>query len=364
MSTNKRTSLIWLVSREDLVQMTRESSSLSEIARKVGYKRPYSFNGLVKKRLLEEGIDMSHIPMGLQSCNAKLAESRRQRARTKESCLQDILIEDSPFTRASIRGYVKRYDIIPYQCECGNTGTWRDKPITLELHHCNGNTKDNRPSNLRFVCPNCHAQEPTTNKRKTPCRPREADVLTAFPRAQSMRGLIQLIGMVDNGANYRIVKRILRERGLSYEPPKHSEKVEIKKKAIQLRTPKSKIQWPSPEELRAMVWEAPTKKLGVRLGVSDVAIAARCAQYGIEKPPRGYWRKLQVGMTPEEALVKKAPEPKRPPRFPPMLPKDLANMVRWKIEGLSAREIGRRVKRNHTSVARILRRIGHGDLVS
>ena len=39
---------------------------------------------------------------------------------------------------------------------CGND-TWLGKKIWLEIHHRNGNSKDNRRENLIVVCLNCHS---------------------------------------------------------------------------------------------------------------------------------------------------------------------------------------------------------------
>lgn len=55
--------------------------------------------------------------------------------------------------------------------------------------------------------------------------------------------------------------------------------------------PRSKINWPSDEDLHRMVWEKPRTKLAKELGVSNVAIGKRCRTRGIDQPPRGYWSK-------------------------------------------------------------------------
>jgi 5-methylcytosine-specific restriction endonuclease McrA len=39
------------------------------------------------------------------------------------------------------------------------------KELVLELDHINGNNRDHRPNNLRFLCPNCHSQTPTWGNR-------------------------------------------------------------------------------------------------------------------------------------------------------------------------------------------------------
>ena len=49
----------------------------------------------------------------------------------------------------------------PYECElCGNDGMWLGKEISLHVDHIDGDHQNNLPDNLRFLCPNCHAQTP------------------------------------------------------------------------------------------------------------------------------------------------------------------------------------------------------------
>lgn len=43
-------------------------------------------------------------------------------------------------------------------CEKCGIDAWNNLPAPLELHHINGNKRDNRLENLNILCPNCHAQ--------------------------------------------------------------------------------------------------------------------------------------------------------------------------------------------------------------
>jgi hypothetical protein len=54
-----------------------------------------------------------------------------------------------------------KYNYFNKYCYLCKAKTWNDLPIPLELHHINGNNKDNRIENLTILCPNCHAQTST-----------------------------------------------------------------------------------------------------------------------------------------------------------------------------------------------------------
>jgi len=45
-----------------------------------------------------------------------------------------------------------------YKCEECGVVEWNGKPISLQLHHIDGNRKNNSLENLQILCPNCHTQ--------------------------------------------------------------------------------------------------------------------------------------------------------------------------------------------------------------
>jgi len=50
---------------------------------------------------------------------------------------------------------------------CGLGRIWNKKPLILELHHKNGNSYDNRVSNLQILCLHCHSQTHNYKRRKS-----------------------------------------------------------------------------------------------------------------------------------------------------------------------------------------------------
>ncbi len=59
---------------------------------------------------------------------------------------------------------VKLYGYTCAECRIDN---WNGKTIVLELEHKDGNSTNNKESNVCLLCPNCHSQTPTyKNKNK------------------------------------------------------------------------------------------------------------------------------------------------------------------------------------------------------
>jgi hypothetical protein len=48
-------------------------------------------------------------------------------------------------------------------------------------------------------------------------------------------------------------------------------------------------------EIYELLWTEPATKVALRIGISDVALGKWCKQYGVPKPPLGYWAKLEHG---------------------------------------------------------------------
>lgn len=73
----------------------------------------------------------------------------------------------------------------------------------------------------------------------------------------------------------------------------HSAKIDIKYCSNECKCKSNRKFEVEKEFLKDLVWNYPTVKVAKMFGVSDTAIAKRCKQLGVEKPPRGYWSKVR-----------------------------------------------------------------------
>ena len=68
------------------------------------------------------------------------------------------LVRGRYVNRSHLKGRLFAEGLKENRCEeCGLT-EWRGRPLSMALHHVNGDGRDNRLENLQLLCPNCHAQ--------------------------------------------------------------------------------------------------------------------------------------------------------------------------------------------------------------
>jgi DNA-binding transcriptional ArsR family regulator len=74
-------------------------------------------------------------------------------------------------SRGHLKGRLLKAGLKDNRCEICGIDSWRGEPLSLALHHVNGDGLDNRLENLMLLCPNCHSQTENfsgRNRRRPP----------------------------------------------------------------------------------------------------------------------------------------------------------------------------------------------------
>lgn len=140
------------VSIEKLTQLTKESNSFNELILKLGYSTLNGGNcNTVRNKLIKYNIDYSHF---------------RLHTHVIKRTVDNVFIKNSTATQKVLRHWYIKGEYSDYKCSiCGMQPIWQGKSLVLILDHINGCSNDDRLENLRWVCPNCNMQLPTTNGR-------------------------------------------------------------------------------------------------------------------------------------------------------------------------------------------------------
>lgn len=236
-------------SEKDLRRAIASSYSWAESLRKLGYCPTGGNHATLKKRVARLGLSTAHFDP---------YRANRQRGSVGLTPLEEVLVENSTYSRSSLKRRLLDAGLKKRECElCGQGESWNGHRITLIIDHINGVRDDNRFENLRIVCPNCASGLDTHCGRK--------NSIDAAPRSCGHCGESFIPKYSDH--RYCSVSCGRRSR---------------KKTAVPMPT-RRKVERPPYEDLLREVGELGYSSTGAKYGVSDNAIRKWMRQYERER---------------------------------------------------------------------------------
>lgn len=137
------------ITPESLQNAVLVSKSLAEVLRQLGIYHGSNSYKMLRNLLHHYNIDYLHF-------------------KEPKIPLNKILVENSSYNRVDLKRRLIAEFILVEKCSlCGIGPEWNGKPLVLQLDHVNGVSKDNRLSNIRLLCPNCHSQTSTFGGKNT-----------------------------------------------------------------------------------------------------------------------------------------------------------------------------------------------------
>lgn len=277
------------VDDDTFAAIVKACTSIRQVLLKLGMNAGSAYT-LFNKRVKALNIDTSHF--------VKLNHTKGNGARP----LEEILVVNSDYTNGNgLKKRLLKNGLLKNECyECGMGPLWNNIPLVLQMDHINGIRNDNRISNLRILCPNCHTQtdtfcsrswkkntgritgpkpgkkssQPKTKKcldcaslisyKATRCKPCSFTARGPgidWPAINVLVKMVSKFGYVGTGKKLGIGQNSIR-----YYLKKHDAHSGIK--VIRSK----KIEWPSMRTLQRMLEVSNYSAVARELGVSDNAI--------------------------------------------------------------------------------------------
>jgi hypothetical protein len=170
----------------------------------LGVPRTGSAPGRLQNALIKHGIPL----VGRE-------ESNQVRARkvSPHNTIPDIevFVENSTYT--NLKGLKQRLldlEVATNSCAvCGLGPVWNGLPLTLQIDHINGERTDNRITNLRIICPNCHTQTKTYgggNRKGTGVSYPEDEELLRLSKDLGTSAVARMLGCSPSSVSHKVAR--------------------------------------------------------------------------------------------------------------------------------------------------------------
>lgn len=181
--------------RQEIEQFVKDSRSWASLGSKLGYsKEGGSSSSALKSMVQELNLDISHFTGQGWNKNNFNYERFRKGIVVKSSVAINALV--------NLRGH---------KCEGCDSESWLEHQIPLEVHHLDGDALNNELSNLKLLCPNCHALTDNycgKNINKT-LRISDEDFVVALKESANIRQALMTLGLTAKGGNYQRARELI-----------------------------------------------------------------------------------------------------------------------------------------------------------
>lgn len=155
MSEGVYTSKIYDYTVEELQKIFDNSNSLSDVLRTVGLKPASGNYKTLDKAIIRLGIDLSIMEENKEKFKKEHVKTVHKKLKTPN---EEIFKKNSSWQSSKVIERLVKEEIKEYKCEICGIAEWQGKPLSLQLHHIDGDRTNNEIVNLQILCPNCHSQ--------------------------------------------------------------------------------------------------------------------------------------------------------------------------------------------------------------
>jgi hypothetical protein len=140
--------------------------------RRLGYDIDAKFNRRYDWAKVQRYYDLGH---SISECQLRFGFARKTFmdavkrgdliTRPHSAPIEIYLVKGRRTNRTHLKQRLLAAGLKENRCERCGIESWLGEPLSMALHHVNGDGLDNRIENLAFLCPNCHAQTPNFSGR-------------------------------------------------------------------------------------------------------------------------------------------------------------------------------------------------------
>jgi Homeodomain-like domain len=140
--------------------------------RRLGHEIDAKFNRRYDWAEVQRYYDLGH---SISECEARFGFARATfmdaakrgdlKTRPHGAPIEVYLVSGRRTNRTHLKQRLLAEGLKEHRCERCGIDSWLGEPLSMALHHVNGDGLDNRLENLALLCPNCHAQTPNFSGR-------------------------------------------------------------------------------------------------------------------------------------------------------------------------------------------------------